>query len=332
MPRTRFGLDYRHTIEHEDDRVRGVRRLVAATMIAVPAFFRHRGTQLAAAISYRVLFSLVPFLALTLSLLDLVLTAETESKIDEWLAGLAPGDADLEASIARTLSNTGTVASITGLVALVGLLWTASGMAASVRLALAVVWEEDRRRPFLRAKLVDLALIFFGVGLVLAAFVANLSTQLLTTYGAALADRLGLERVDARLLGTVGQTLTALALTIGALLVLYRLAPNGPSVRELLPGAIVGAIAVHLAIMGFSVYLGLVVGFEEIYGALGGVVVLVLWFYLSGYSIVLGAEINAEMERQTARDTTTGASKPQGERGARSADTVGPTAEELNDS
>ena len=293
MPRTRFGLDYRHTIEHEDDRVRGVRRLVAATMIAVPAFFRHRGTQLAAAISYRVLFSLVPFLALTLSLLDLVLTAETESKIDEWLAGLAPGDADLEASIARTLSNTGTVASITGLVALVGLLWTASGMAASVRLALAVVWEEDRRRPFLRAKLVDLALVFFGVALVLAAFVANLSTQLLTTYGAALADRLGLERVDARVLGTVGQTLTALALTIGALLVLYRLAPSRPSVRELLPGAIVGAVAVHLAIMGFSVYLGLVVGFEEIYGALGGLFGFLFLVYLVSSAIVIGAEVVA---------------------------------------
>ena len=262
-------------------------------MIAVPAFFRHRGTQLAAAISYRVLFSLVPFLALTLSLLDLVLTAETESKIDEWLAGLAPGDADLEASIARTLSNTGTVASITGLVALVGLLWTASGMAASVRLALAVVWEEDRRRPFLRAKLVDLALIFFGVGLVLAAFVANLSTQLLTTYGAALADRLGLERVDARVLGTVGQTLTALALTIGALLVLYRLAPSRPSVRELLPGAIVGAVAVHLAIMGFSVYLGLVVGFEEIYGALGGLFGFLFLVYLVSSAIVIGAEVVA---------------------------------------
>ncbi len=231
-------------------------------MIAVPAFFRHRGTQLAAAISYRVLFSLVPFLALALSIFDLVLSADAETRIDEWLAGLAPGDANIEASIARTLSNTGTVASITGLVALVGLLWSASGMAASVRLALAVVWEEDRRRPFLRAKLVDLALVFFGVALVLAAFVANLSTQLLTNYGAELADRLGLERLDARMLGTVGQTLAALAITIGALLVLYRLAPNGPTVRELLPGAIVGAVAVHLAILGFSVYLGLVAGFE----------------------------------------------------------------------
>jgi membrane protein len=273
--------------------VRGVRRLVVATTIAVPSFFRHRGTQLAAAISYRVLFSLVPFLALALSLLDLVLTAETEAKIDEWLAGLAPGDADLEASIARALANTGTVASITGVVALVGLLWTASGMAASVRLALAVVWEEEQGRPFLRAKLVDLALVFSGVALLLAAFVANISVQLLTAYGTEVADRLGLERVDAGVLGTILQTVTVLAITILALLALYRLAPQAPSFRDLLPGAIVGGIGVHLAIVAFSVYIGAMAGFEEIYGALGGVFGFLFLVYLVASAIVVGAEVVA---------------------------------------
>ena len=227
--------------------VRGIRRLVATGMIAAPSFFRHRGTQLAAAISYRVLFSLVPFLALSLSVLDLVLTAEAEKNIDEWLAGLAPGNANLEASIVRTLSNTGTAASVTGLIALAGLLWTASGMAASVRLALAVVWEEGQPRPYLRAKLLDLVLVFFGVGLLLAAFVANVTLQLVTSYGTEIADRLGLKRFDGQALGTLGQTATTLALTIVALIVLYRLAPTAPPIRELLPGAIVGGIGVHLA-------------------------------------------------------------------------------------
>ena len=155
-----------------------------------------------------------------------------------WIAGLAPGDDLLEESIGRALANTGTVASITGLVALAGLLWTASGMAASVRLALAVVWEEERGRPYVRAKIVDLALVFLGVALVLAAFVANVAMQLVTTYGAELAGKLGLDRVDASMLGAVGQSLVALAITIAALLVLYRLSPNGPPLRELLPGAI----------------------------------------------------------------------------------------------
>jgi membrane protein len=275
----------------EPEPLRGISRLIATGMIAVPAFFRHRGTQLAAAISYRVLFSLVPFLALSLSLLDLVLTAEAEKDIDEWIAGLAPGDANLEASILRTLSNTGTVASITGLIALVGLLWTASGMAASVRLALAVVWEEGQPRPFLRAKLIDLVLVFCGVGLLLVAFVANVTLQLLTSYGTEIADRLGLKRFDAQALGTLGQTLTTLALTVLALLALYRLAPSAPSIRNLLPGAIVGGLGVHVAVLGFSIYIGAMAGFQEIYGALAGLFGFLFLVYLVASAIVFGAEV-----------------------------------------
>jgi membrane protein len=62
---------------------------------------------------------------------------------------------------------------------------------------------------------------------------------------------------------------------------------------------------------------------------MGGVVVLLMWFYLSGYIIILGAEINAELERQTKEDTTVGTPKPLGARGAYSADTVGRTSEEM---
>jgi membrane protein len=68
-----------------------------------------------------------------------------------------------------------------------------------------------------------------------------------------------------------------------------------------------------------------------VYGALGGVVVLLLWFYLSSFFLILGAEINAETERQTRCDTTAGTESPLGTRGAFAADTVGPTSEEMAD-
>jgi membrane protein len=65
--------------------------------------------------------------------------------------------------------------------------------------------------------------------------------------------------------------------------------------------------------------------YGKTYGALGGVIALLMWFYLSSFTIVIGAEVNAEMERQTERDTTDGPEAPLGERGAFAADTVGPT-------
>ncbi len=74
---------------------------------------------------------------------------------------------------------------------------------------------------------------------------------------------------------------------------LYRLAPNVPSVRELLPGAIVGGLGVHLAIVGFSLYVRLVAGANEIYGALGGVFGFLFLVYLVAAAIVVGAEVVA---------------------------------------
>jgi membrane protein len=76
----------------------------------------------------------------------------------------------------------------------------------------------------------------------------------------------------------------------------------------------------------FAFYVHSFAGYQKAYGALGSVVVLLLWFYLSSFFVVLGAEINAELERQTKADTTTGPPEPLGKRGAYAADTVGPTA------
>jgi membrane protein len=74
----------------------------------------------------------------------------------------------------------------------------------------------------------------------------------------------------------------------------------------------------------FAIYVRTFGSYGQTYGALGGVIVLLMWFYVSSFTIVVGAEINAEMERQTCEDTTEGRQKPLGRRGAHAADTVGP--------
>ena len=88
------------------------------------------------------------------------------------------------------------------------------------------------------------------------------------------------------------------------------------------PGVVVATVLWTLGSIGFSLYVGNFGQYDEGYGSLGAVVVLVLWLYLSAYVIVLGAELDAETERQTARDTTEGRDEPLGERGAHAADTV----------
>jgi membrane protein len=86
------------------------------------------------------------------------------------------------------------------------------------------------------------------------------------------------------------------------------------------------ALAVVIWLIGsalFSLYVTRFGNYNETYGAAGAVVILLMWFLLSSYAILIGAEINAEMERQTRKDTTSGRDKPMGARGAYAADTVG---------
>ena len=72
----------------------------------------------------------------------------------------------------------------------------------------------------------------------------------------------------------------------------------------------------------FSLYVGRFASYDATYGPLGAVVVLLIWFYISAFVVMLGAELNAELELQTSRDTTKGAERPLGRRGAFVADHV----------
>mgnify|MGYP003870718041 CR=1 FL=1 len=119
------------------------------------------------------------------------------------------------------------------------------------------------------------------------------------------------------------------AVVMFALGVLYRHGPPRRSarVRWLSPGTVVATVLWLLGSAGFSVYVQNFGNFNETYGTLGAIIVLLLWFFLTAFSIVLGAVLNAEMEHQTARDTTVGRPRPMGERGAFVADTIGEVPE-----
>src|SRR5262249_24070172 len=106
--------------------------------------------------------------------------------------------------------------------------------------------------------------------------------------------------------------------------VLYRFAPNRTSPRWswASPGALVATIGFVVTSLLFSLYTAHFGRYNETYGTLGAIVVVMLWLYLTALMVMLGAELNAELERQTRRDSTVGPPRPLGERGAYAADTV----------
>ena len=118
--------------------------------------------------------------------------------------------------------------------------------------------------------------------------------------------------------------LLLVAVVIGALAVVYRVAPDrdAPRFRWVSVGALVAAVLWLIGSGAFSLYVNNFGSYNKTYGALAGVVVLMLWLYLTSYIVLLGAEINAESERQTRQDTTRGEPRPMGERKAVAADEV----------
>jgi membrane protein len=116
-----------------------------------------------------------------------------------------------------------------------------------------------------------------------------------------------------------------LVLATLALAAIYR---YGPSRREarwqwLSVGSVAAAVGWLLSSVLFSWYIAHFDAYNAMYGSLGAAIGMMMWMWISGIVILLGAELNAEIEHQTARDSTVGAAKPLGRRGAVMADTIG---------
>jgi len=105
---------------------------------------------------------------------------------------------------------------------------------------------------------------------------------------------------------------------------LYRFGPSREDATWtwITPGSILAAVTWLLLSSAFGFYVTKMADYDKSYGSLGAVVALLTWLYLSAYVFVLGAELNSEIEHQTAKDSTTGAPQPLGKRGAWAADHV----------
>lgn len=210
-----------------------------------------------------------------------------------------------------------------GLAAAFGILvalYSASKGMASLMQGINVAYDEDEERGFFKLKLVTFGLTLF---LMLGLLFAMLSTIALPAVLAFLEFG---QIVEFIITGVLWVCL--FALTILGLSILYRYAPSRDAAewKWASVGAVSGCVLWIVASAGFAFYVSNFGSYNESFGTLAGIIVLLMWFWISAFIILLGAELNAELEAQTRVDTTQGHDQPMGARDAEKADTLGEAA------
>jgi membrane protein len=276
-------------------------------------------SMVAASIAFYGLLAIFPAIAAMISIWGLLFDPQQIAQQIESVSGALPQDAAgiVNDQAHAVAGGAGTGISLAALVGILLALYSASkGMQAMIE-GLNIVYDEDEKRGFVKLTFMTLILT---IGLIAMMIVALGLIAVLP----ALLGNLGLGEVFQALLTYARWPLLLVVALIG-LAILYRFAPSreAPQWQWVSPGAAIATVLWLNGSIVFSIYVRNFGSYNETYGSLGAVVILLMWFWLSAFIVLLGAEQNCELERQTERDTTAGRPKPRGERGAYAADTVG---------
>jgi membrane protein len=271
---------------------------------------------LGAGVAFYALLSLFPAMIAGISIYGLVADPETvRNQIDKLTEMLSPSTADLIGEqIKQVTSGAGGALGVATVIGILTALWSASSGMKALITGVNLAYDEGESRKFV--KLRGLAIV-----LTLGAMVLMGVALALIVGFPALADSW-----PTALRWTVGSLRWVLlaALLIGALAVLYRYAPDRdePKWTWASWGSGIATLLWILASIGFSIYVNSFGNYNKTYGALAGIIILMFWLYLTAVIVLVGAELNTEMELQTAKDTTAGPTKPMGDRDAHAADHV----------
>jgi membrane protein len=274
---------------------------------------------IAGGVSFFVLLAIFPAITALVSAYGLFFNASTITNNLSLLNDVVPGNVlgIVHEQASRIASNSGRALSIGIVVGILVSLWSAvSGIKAMID-ALNVIYEQKECRSFLKLNLV--ALVFTLAGF--AAFLLAIATIVVLPL---ILSPIGLGSLPETVTRIARWPLLLVVLLIG-LAVLYRYGPDRRKARWewVTVGSVSAAVTWIVASFLFSWYLASFANYNATYGSLGAVVGLMIWLWISTIVVLLGAELNAEIEHQTARDSTIGAEKPLGARGAVMADTVG---------
>jgi membrane protein len=245
-------------------------------------FFADRGTHLAAMVAYFALLSFVPLVFLALSLLGLVHRADASDFLVRELKRAFPGSSlqSILTLVHRVQDNAATLGIIGG----IGLLWSSLSLFSSLESAFNIVYDRPNR-PFLHGKVLAAGLM---------------ASVLVTLFASLVVGALGVEVLKRYAPGVSSDPAVAYVLSVAVSLVgvffflvaVYRLLPNASlTVRDVLPGAVMGAIVLEASFQVLPVF----VRFADVnvtLRVLGGPAILLIWLYVMANVIVLGAELN----------------------------------------
>ena len=273
---------------------------------------------IAAGVAYYAFTALFPALIAAVTLYGLFADPQTVSDQAAKLTKSLP--ADTASVITKQLSSIATTSNsalgVGLVVSLLGALFSASGGVGNVIKAVNIAYDEEETRGFLKLRGLALLLTFGAIVFVVVAIglIAVLP---------ALFDNIGLGSFGT-LIANVVRWVALIVFMLIALAVLYRYAPDrdAPKFRWVGLGAVVATLLWVVASAGLSIYVSNFGSYGKTYGALAGVIVLLLWLYVTAFIVLLGAEINSESEQQTEKDSTEGPAVPMGERRAVKADSV----------
>ncbi len=273
----------------------------------------------AAGVAFYGVLALFPALAALVSLYGIIMDPHDIERHLTSASSLLPQEAHsiIDGQLKSVTKNTGSALSLGAIGGVLLALWSASkGMKALVT-SLNIAYDEEEARGFL--KLTGIALL-----LTIGAIIFIVVALTFITFLPSMLESFGLGQLGQTLLSLLRWPLLAMVVVAG-LAVLYRYAPcrDKPQWQWVSLGA---GLATFLWITGsilFSLYVENFGNYNKTYGSLGSAVILFMWFFVTAYIVLLGAEVNAEMERQTKKDTTVGTREPLGEREAYAADTVG---------
>lgn len=282
-------------------------------------FGQDRVMSVAAGVTYYALLALFPAIAALVSIYGLFADPTTIQNHLNALSGVLPAGAldVIREQVIRIASAGGGKLGLSFIVGLAISLWSANAGMKAVFDALNIVYDEEEKRSFVQLNLQSLAFTLGAVAFIIVAIVGIVVLPI-------VLDFVGLGSGTEWLLSLIRWPVL-LAAVVAGLAVLYRYGPSRDKAewKWVTPGGILAAVLWLVASMLFSWYVANFGSYNETYGSLGAVIGFMTWIWLSSVVVLMGAEINAEMEHQIAHDTTDGPRQPLGGRGAKMADNIG---------